>query len=111
DLPAGIRLTGDHLAVRSFPAGLAASDSLAPDRYALLEGRLLKASLKAGDTVLPAHTAIEKGLPFSARLGEGRRAIPMPIDAINSASGLLEPGDLIDLYVSFDHQRKRITAP
>lgn len=111
DLPAGVRLSGDHLAVRSFPAGVAASDSLSPDSYALLEGRLLKTPLRAGDAVLPAHTATERGLPFSARLGEGRRAITMPIDAINSASGLLEPGDLIDLYVSFDHQRKRITAP
>lgn len=111
DLPAGVRLSSDHLAVRSFPVGLAASDSIAPDGYAGLEGRLLKAPLRAGDAILPAHAATEKGLPFSTMLGEGRRAITMPIDAINSASGLLEPGDLIDLYVSFDHQRKRITAP
>lgn len=111
DLPAGIRLSADHLAVRSFPAGLAASDSIAPEGHAVLEGRLLKTPLRAGDAVLAAHAVTEKNLPFSARLGEGRRAITMPIDAINSASGLLEPGDLIDLYVSFDHQRKRITAP
>src|SRR5690606_31637317 len=31
DLPAGIRLSSDHLAVRSFPVALAASDSVAPD--------------------------------------------------------------------------------
>lgn len=111
DLPAGVRLTAEHLAVRSFPAALTASDSLAPDNLVMLEGRLLRSSLRAGDAVLPTHTATERGLPFSARLGEGRRAITMPIDAINSASGLLEPGDLIDLYVSFDHQRRRITAP
>lgn len=111
DLPAGVRLSSEHLAVRSFPAGLTASDSLSPDSYAMLDGRLLKTPLRAGDAVLPAHTATERSLPFSARLGQGRRAITMPIDAINSASGLLEPGDLIDLYVSFDHQRKRITAP
>lgn len=111
DLPAGLRLTSDHLAVRSFPAGLAASDSIGPEGHAGLEGRLLKMPLRAGDAILPAHAAFDKSLPFSAKLGEGRRAITMPIDAINSASGLLEPGDLIDLYVSFDHQRKRITAP
>ncbi|MDX3895764.1 Flp pilus assembly protein CpaB [Pusillimonas sp.] len=111
DLPAGIRLGSDHLAVRSFPAGLAASDSIAPEAYGVLEGRLLKTPLRAGDAVLAAHAASERSQPFSARLGEGRRAITMPIDAINSASGLLEPGDLIDLYVSFDHQHKRITAP
>src|SRR3546814_15321073 len=49
--------------------------------------------------------------PFSNRLGQGRRAITMPVDVINSVSGLLEPGDLIDLYVSFEYRRKRITAP
>lgn len=111
DLPAGVRLSVDHLAVRSFPATLTASDSLAPDNLTMLDGRLLRTPLRAGDAVLPTHTLTERGLPFSARLGEGRRAITMPIDAINSASGLLEPGDLIDLYVSFDHQRRRITAP
>ena len=111
DLPAGVRLSVEHLAVRSFPTELAASDSLAPDSLSMLEGRQLKTPLRAGDAVLPLHTATQRGLPFSARLGEGRRAITMPIDAINSASGLLEPGDLIDLYVSFDHQRRRITAP
>lgn len=111
DLPAGVRLTSEHLALRSFPAQLVASDSIAPEGHVRLEGRLLKTPLRAGDAIVPAHAAFEKGLPFSARLGEGRRAITMPIDAINSASGLLEPGDLIDLYVSFDHQRKRITAP
>jgi pilus assembly protein CpaB len=35
----------------------------------------------------------------------------MPVDRINSVSGLLQPGDLIDLYVSFDYQRRTITAP
>lgn len=111
DLPAGIRLTSDHLAVRSFPVSLVSSGSVAPDNHATLEGRLLNAPLKAGDAVLLAHSVIERELPFSTKLGEGRRAITMPIDAINSASGLLQPGDLIDLYVSFDHQRRRITAP
>lgn len=111
DLPVGVRLSSDHLAVRSFPSDLVASDSITPDGYTGLEGRVLKAPLRAGDAILPAHAATEKGLPFSAKLGDGRRAITMPIDAINSASGLLEPGDLIDLYVSFEHQRKRVTAP
>lgn len=111
DLPAGVRIRTDHLAVRSFPSELISSDSLSPESLAVIEGRLLRTPLRAGDILLPVHAATEKGAPFSARLGEGRRAITMPIDAINSASGLLEPGDLIDLYVSFDHQRRRITAP
>src|SRR3546814_18359219 len=68
-------------------------------------------ALRAGDPMLPTHTMLTENHPFANRLGQGRRAITMPVDVINSVSGLLEPGDLIDLYVSFEYRRKRITAP
>jgi len=111
DLPVGTRLEADHLAVRQIPAALASSDSIPPEAHERLLGQTLIAPLRAGDPILPAHTARARAAPFSERLGRGRRAITMPVDAINSVSGLLEPGDLIDLYVSFEHQRRRITAP
>lgn len=111
DLPAGTRLNAEHLASRSFPAGLAPSDSIGADHYARLTGMVLRSSLRAGDLVLPVHGKVVEQAAFSSQLGEGRRAVTMPVDAINSVSGLLQPGDLIDLYVSFDYQRRRITAP
>ncbi len=112
DLPAGSRLETHHVAVREFPAHVVASDSIGPEQYAgLLQGRILTAPLRAGDAILAVHADDAVQAPFSARLAKGRRAITMPIDEVNSASGLLSPGDLIDLYVSFDHQRKRVTAP
>lgn len=111
DLPAGTRLTDDHLMLRSFPAAAVSSDSLPPERYTELTGAILRAPLRAGDIVLPVHTATQSQAAFSSHLASGRRAITMPVDAINSVSGLLQPGDLIDLYVSFEYQRRRITAP
>jgi pilus assembly protein CpaB len=111
DLPAGTRLGPDNLAVREFPASLASSTSLAPERFTELSGAVLQSALRAGDLVLPLHAAQAQANPFSSRLGKGRRAMTIPVDVINSVSGLLEPGDLIDLYVSFDYRRKRITAP
>lgn len=111
DMPSGTLLTSDHFAVRQLPAALVSSDSLAPERFKELAGSVLASPLRAGDPILAVHTTRARGSPFSARLGDGRRAITIPVDAINSVSGLLEPGDLIDLYVSFEHQRRRITAP
>lgn len=111
DLPAGTRLETSHLAIRSFPASVVASDSLIPARFSELEGMLLRSPLVAGDAVLPVHVQRQKFSAFSTSLISGRRAITMPVDAINSVSGLLRPGDLIDLYVSFEYQRRRITAP
>jgi len=111
NLSVGTRIENEHLAVRRFPAALVPSESLVPARFAELEGRVLHAPLAAGDLVTPLHVRQVQSGAFSTTLPSGRRAITMPVDAINSVSGLLKPGDLIDLYVSFDYQRRGITAP
>jgi pilus assembly protein CpaB len=111
DLPSGTKLAAEHMAVRQFPAGAVSSDSVSPERFSELTGNVLLAPLRGGDPILPVHTVLAHSAPFSSKLAEGRRAITIPVDAINSVSGMLEPGDLIDLYVSFEYQRRRITAP
>ncbi|HUH59003.1 MAG TPA: Flp pilus assembly protein CpaB [Candidimonas sp.] len=111
DLAAGTRLGPEHLAIRSFPATAISSDSVPPARFGELGGTVVRSALRAGDPVLPVHTAAPPQTAFSTQLANGRRAITMPVDALNSASGLLQPGDLIDLYVSFEYQRRRVTAP
>ncbi len=111
DLPAGTRLGVEHLASRAFPAGLVPSESVDAVHYLQLAGMVLRSPLRAGDLILPVHGRAGEPVAFSSHLGEGRRAVTMPVDAINSVSGLLQPGDLIDLYVSFEYQRRRITAP
>lgn len=110
DLAAGTRLAPDDLAVRSFPARWVGSDTLPLARLGELEGRILTAAVRAGDALVPAH-AMQPQTAFSEHLAPGRRAITLPVDQVNSLSGLLQPGDLIDLYVSFDHRRRRLTAP
>jgi pilus assembly protein CpaB len=110
-LAAGVIIESEHLATRAYPAHLVSSDSVSPETHMLLVGRALRVDLQAGDPVLEAHTRLQSTAPFSSRLQKGRRAITLPVDVINSVSGLLSPGDLIDLYVSFDYQRRRITAP
>ncbi|MER1968082.1 Flp pilus assembly protein CpaB [Castellaniella sp. GW247-6E4] len=110
DLPAGTRLRAEHLALRRMPLEWASSDSLPAAGYGDLLDMTLAAPLKAGDPILRAHTQAASPA-FSSQLALGRRAITLPVDQINSLSGLLQPGDLIDLYVSFEHQRRRMTAP
>lgn len=111
DLPVGTRIDSSHLALRAYPAGLASSDSLPGTQWQRIEGSVLRSPLVAGDLIVPAHVRAPDRSAFSTRLLAGRRAITMPVDIINSVSGLLEPGDLIDLYVSFEYRRRHITAP
>jgi pilus assembly protein CpaB len=112
DLAAGTRLDDAYVAVRDIPAQYAASDTLDPAGFTRLVGGVLAVPLKRGDPVQPAHFVANTGhTPLSAQLASGRRAITLPVDEISALSGLLQPGDLVDLYVSFTHRKRRITAP
>lgn len=110
DMLAGTRLEADDLAVRSFPSRWVGTDALAPEQYPDIQGKVLTADVQAGNPLLAVHVLPGKRA-FSDQLAPGRRAVTLPVDQVNSLSGLLRPGDLIDLYVSFDHQRKRLTTP
>jgi len=110
DLAAGTRLHADHVAIRGVPAAYAASDSLDPERFGEIEGGVLSRSLRQGDPIVAAYVGrVVEAL--SAKIGEGRRAVTLPVDETSALSGMIAPGDLIDLYVSFEHRRRRVTAP
>ena len=111
DLPEGTKIDAIHVAVREVPKEWVASGSILPDEFIQIEGQIVTASLKRGDQLLWANTAQLKNKPFSDKINPGRRAVTIPVDTINSVSGMLVPGDLIDLYVSFEYRRKQITAP
>ncbi len=110
DMPAGTRLGDADLAVRDFPSQWAGSDLLAASRYTELKDHILSTPIMAGDAMTLAHVQQPRG-SFAQQLAPGRRAITLAVDQVNSISGLLKPGDLIDLYVSFEYQRKRLTTP
>ncbi len=109
-LEAGTVLQVAHLAARAYPAELAPSDSLDAARFEDLDGMVLTQALRAGDLITRAHVQAPSG-PFSEQLLSGRRAVTVPVDALSSVSGLIRPGDLIDIYVSFDDRQRRVTAP
>lgn len=110
-LAAGTRLEAEHLAVREFPAHLVPSRSLPPESFMALQGGVLREPVSSGDPILPIHAITAHTSAFSSQIAMGRRAITLPVDRINAVSGLLQPGDLIDLYVTFEYQRRMVTAP
>lgn len=112
DLTPGSMISPDNVAVRSIPREWVAEDALLPHEFNHAAGMLISHGIARGDPILWGY--LEQPLtrrPFSAQLGAGRRAITIPVDDINSLSGMLEPGDVIDLFVTFDHRGKRMTAP
>jgi pilus assembly protein CpaB len=104
-------LSAATVAVRGVPSDYAHSSALLPDQFDTFDGKVLSAGVKPGEMILWSMLEGKKAPSFSARVEEGRRAITVPVDEINSISGLLEPGDLIDLVVTVNQKERKYTFP
>ncbi|NHZ61887.1 Flp pilus assembly protein CpaB [Massilia sp. CCM 8694] len=97
EIPAGATLSGANLAVRSVPERYLSSTVLAPDSFDMVQGQKIMVALKPGDPI--DRGALERGdhAALSTTVAKGERAITFPVDEISSISGMLVPGDIIDL--------------
>jgi len=97
DLQPGATVGPDTMAVRAMPAEFAPGGSVRPDAFAQLEGMRLSQPMRSGEPLLP--TAVEQPYDgnFSTRIRHGIRAMTIQVDEVNSVSGMLQPGDRIDL--------------
>lgn len=111
DLPKGTRLSTATVAVRDIPAEYAHSAAVPPDSFDRIDGQALAYPVKSGEMILWGLLEPQKAPTFSARVEEGRRALTLPVDEINSISGMLEPGDMIDLIVTVDQGGRKHVAP
>lgn len=100
DLLPGDPLSGDNFAVRQVPREFVNADALTPEAFGQLEYQRLAVAMKRGDMLLPAHAEGQGATVFSATLKNGRRAMTFEVDTVNSVSGMLRPGDRIDLMLS-----------
>lgn len=100
DLAKGSTLSGENMAVRSIPKEWAHSSAITPDQFGRAEGSKLAYAAGAGEPVMWSQLEGQRAPTFSTRLTPGRRAVTVPVDEISSLSGMVEPGDLIDIVVS-----------
>ena len=111
DVQAGEILTLTHVAQRLVPVKFIPSQALTTASLDTIVGQRVLGAMKRGDPVLLGSLENAGFKPFSAELEQGRRAITFPVDEVNSFSGLLAPGDVIDLLYSIESQRKVSVRP
>lgn len=111
EMKRGDKITADAVAVRAVPIDFSHSSAVTPDTFSRIEGQTLAYPVRAGEMVLWSLAEGKKAPTFSARVEVGHRAMTVPVDEINSISGLLEPGDVIDLMVTIDQKGKKTTIP
>lgn len=105
----GEPISRETIAVRDVPNDYAHSLAIGPEDFPRIAGRVLEHGMQHGDVLLWSLLEGDKVPTFSARIEVGRRAITVHVDEINSISGLLEPGDAIDLMLTLDQKGRKTT--
>ena len=111
DLAKGTVLAANLVAVREIPAEWAHSNAISPEQFDRVENQKLAYPAARGEMLLWSLLEGQRAPSFSSRLVTGRRAITVPVDDVNSISGLLEPGDRIDLMVSVKKEKRSFMFP
>jgi pilus assembly protein CpaB len=102
-LPAGTLARDEDFSVRSAPPGSVPSGAIldTPDVRAGLRGSLVRAFLDAGSPVTSQDVLRPRDRGFLASvLAPGSRAISINVDAESGVSGLIWPGDHVDVVLT-----------
>lgn len=111
DLTENSVLSNRNVAVRKIPVEFAQSGAVSPADFERIDGKAIAYKVNKGEMIMWSGMAGERMPTFSARLAVGQRAITVAVDEINSISGMLEPGDLIDLVFSGEQNGKKMVIP
>lgn len=96
DMPQGAILEPGDLAVRRVPAEFAPADAVTPENHGEYGGRMLRSPIRGG-APLSASALVPLYDQFSKLIPKGKVAYTLSVDENNSISGMVAPGDLIDI--------------
>ena len=100
---------GDYVA-EQFPVKWAPDDAVTLEQVGTLVGKRLLSDLRAGQPLMHIHLYDSEATGISNRLEPGFKAVSVTVDPRSAAAGLIRAGDRVDLFVSLDHQGKRLTT-
>lgn len=111
DLNAGAPLTHTAVAVRPVPRAFVGRDAVSPEQFAEVAGRRLSIPVNRGEPILYPYLAQSKGGTFSHLITPGKRALTFRVDDVSSQSGMIAPGDRVDLLATLSVENERVTFP
>jgi pilus assembly protein CpaB len=99
DLPKGTRLEEEYLSTMDMPAKFVADSTLTLDNFENHLGQFLNNYITAGKPVVASDIDEKFPRDFSDLIEAGHRALTVQVDEVNSISGMLRPGNKVDIYV------------
>ncbi|MCW4473332.1 Flp pilus assembly protein CpaB [Xanthomonas sp. H13-6] len=104
DMEAGMLVGSDDLAARPVPVDLVPADAITPDNYGDYVGRILRAPVRQGAPV-PGAALVPLYDQFSSVIKAGNVGYTMSVDETNSISGMIAPGDHVDILLTVDQEQ------
>lgn len=95
EIPARIPITGEMLAKATRPASAVEPDALTDPSKVI--GALSLITIPAGATITLSKVGHPSDVGLPVRLKPGMRAVSIQIDKVKGVSGLIEPGDRVDV--------------
>jgi pilus assembly protein CpaB len=111
ELAAGTKLGKESLAVRKIPVDFVQSGAVRPEDFSRIDGKAIVYPIRSGEMIMWSQMETPRAPTFSARLAPGQRAITVVVDEINSISGMLAPGDRIDLMFALEQGGQKVVLP
>jgi len=93
-----------------FPIKWAPDDAISQDQGDILIGKKLLSDVRSGQPLLHTHLQALESPGVSTLLDPEFKAVSITVDPSSAASGLIRGGDRVDLFVSLEHQGKRLTV-
>ncbi len=98
DIPARMRITPDMLTRVQRPSTEIEPGALAEPKQ--VEGDIALITIPTGSTLTETKVGRPAEVGLTVRLKPGMRAISIPVDRVKAVSGLLQPGDRVDVLAS-----------
>lgn len=110
DLKRGEIVGSDTMAVRRIPKDYVPGTAVDPTGFGNVEGARLAVDMRAGEILIRGTLEGADVSTFSTRVPQGGRAITLTVDEVNSISGLLQPNDRIDLFLTAKPLKARFSG-
>jgi pilus assembly protein CpaB len=98
NIPARGKITADMLTVAKRPASDVDPNSLTDPKQA--DGDVALITLPANTVLTASNTGTPATVGLTVRLKPGERAVSIPVDRVKSVSGLMQPGDRVDVLAT-----------
>src|SRR5579884_2864594 len=95
DIPARVTITPQMLAQVTRPTAAVDPNTVSDPK--MVVGALSLITIPAGSSITSAMVGHPSDVGLPVRLKEGMRAVSVQIDKVKGVSGLIEPGDYVDV--------------